>query len=263
MQEKALNIVLLGYGNLGSHLGPAISAAGLSLKQIYSRSKTILPVQHQTPVVHTIEAVLPDADLYLLAVSDQSIAPLAGMLDKVLTNRNAIVAHHSGATSLETLKQYFKHHAACWPLQSFTKGESVDFSKVPFCVEYSDDYTKQKLEAFLSHLSPLVYPISGAQRKEVHLAAVLANNFTNVLYAIAERRLLAQDIPFDLLRPLILQTAQKVQKASPKAMQTGPAIRNDQVTMEQHLSLLTDEPETAQLYRLLSRIINPGVKSKI
>lgn len=263
MPEKDLNIVLLGYGNLGSHLGPAIVAAGLSLKQIYSRSKTIPPVPSQTQLVHTIESVLPDADLYLLAVSDQSIAPMAGQLRKILTNRDAIVVHHSGATSLEPLKQHFKHHAACWPLQSFSKGESIDFGKVPFCVEYSDAFTRQKLEAILSRLSPLIYPLTGDQRKEVHLAAVLANNFTNVLYAIAERRLLAQDIPFDLLRPLILQTAQKVQKASPKAMQTGPAIRNDQVTMEQHLSLLTDEPETAQLYRLLSRIINPGVKSEI
>ena len=259
MPIRGLNIVLLGYGNLGSHLGPTMVKNDLSLKQIYSRSKTIPPVPETIPRVSKIENILPDADLYLLAVSDQSIAPLAEQLRQVVKNPKAIVAHLSGATALGVLKVHFPQCAVCWPLQSFSKGECLDFTKIPFCVEYSDAYTRQKMEGVLSRLSPLVYQLSGEQRSQVHLAAVLVNNFTNSLYHIAQKRLIAQEIPFDLLRPLILQTALKVQNELPENMQTGPAIRNDHFTMDKHLELLRDEPNIAALYKLLSKIINPGI----
>ena len=100
----------------------------------------------------------------------------------------------------------------------------------------------------------VLYPTS-EQRRHLHLAAVFACNFTNHLYAIAAELLEKQHLPFDALRPLIRETAAKIESLTPIDAQTGPAIRYDRNIMQRHIDLLDDNDEK-EIYRLLSRHIH-------
>ena len=59
---------------------------------------------------------------------------------------------------------------------------------------------------------------------------------------------------FDILKPLILETAYKVQNLSPYMAQTGPAKRNDKKTIKKHLKKLENSPHKA-IYQLLTESI--------
>ncbi|MEO6631555.1 MAG: DUF2520 domain-containing protein, partial [Mucilaginibacter sp.] len=133
------------------------------------------------------------------------------------------------------------------------KTKEVDFRNVPLCIEAKDAALGKTLQELAQTVSNKVYFIDSAQRKTLHLAAVFACNFPNYLYNIAQQILAKQDIDFELLRPLILETAEKVQQSLPADVQTGPAIRNDEITMQNHLQLLNDKPQLQQLYNLLSQ----------
>lgn len=252
-------IVLLGYGNLGYHLADALLRAGLNLVQIYNRSGLVSPSPGKVSVTTETTAILPDAEIYLLCVRDEAIGLVAEQLSHKV-HRDAVVAHTSGAAPLEQLARYFPLCGVFWPVQSFSRQVPTDFSQVPICVAGTTTIAENTLLQLGRSLSNRVYSIDHEERPRLHLAAVLANNFTNALYDLAARQLEQMDLPFDLLRPLILQTALKVQEAMPVAVQTGPAIRNDRSTLLKHLALLEQEPELRELYRLLSKYINPKLE---
>ncbi len=129
----------------------------------------------------------------------------------------------------------------------------MNFNTVPLCIEGANDQIASQLNELAYTITQNVYRISSAERKTLHLAAVFANNFPNYLYTIAQQLLAEQRLPFDLLRPLILETAEKVQTHLPGNVQTGPAVRNDEKTMDSHLQQLTEKPELQALYKLLSQ----------
>src|SRR5690606_5053574 len=142
-----------------------------------------------------------------------------------------------------------------YPLQTFSKARAVDFATVPIAVEASDEAASVRLEALAGSLSRRVFRCDSKQRISLHVAAVFACNFANHFYGIAADILNRYDLDFDLIRPLVLEAAQKVMEHQPKDVQTGPAVRNDLRTMEKHLRLLEADPALAQLYRLISERI--------
>ena len=46
------------------------------------------------------------------------------------------------------------------------------------------------------------------------------------------------ELSFNLLRPLIRETFNKIDEISPQKAQSGPAIRNDKNTLKRHLELI-------------------------
>ena len=75
------------------------------------------------------------------------------------------------------------------------------------------------------------------------------------MYSVATEILNQSDIPFDLLKPLIVETAQKATDSDPQNAQTGPAKRNDKNVIQKHLELLKDNPEFEKIYRFVSESI--------
>ena len=252
-------IVLLGYGNLGYHLADALLRRGLDLVQIFNRSGIVNPSPGKVAITTEITAIVPDAALYLLCVKDEAIAVVAEQLS-LLLSPDAIVAHTSGAAPLDQIDRYFPLCGVFWPVQSFSRQVPTDFSQVPLCIAATAPKAENILLQLGHSLSSKVYSIDHEDRPRLHLAAVMANNFSNALYELAARQLKQMDLPFDILRPLILQTALKVQEAMPVDVQTGPAIRNDHSTLLKHLALLEDQPELRELYTLLSKHINPKLE---
>ena len=137
---------------------------------------------------------------------------------------------------------------------------SVTFKEVPLCIEAQNDADLTLLHQVASSISDKVYHINSVQRQSLHVAAVFVSNFVNHLYKLGNDICNEHQIAFEILQPLLLETAQKVQILSPDAAQTGPASRKDSTTINKHLALLTDENQK-EIYKILTKsIIDHGKK---
>lgn len=242
-----ISVVLLGGGNVATHLYRAFKASDhVTIHQWYNRHiDRISTYQNEVSITDSISE-LKDADVYIIAVSDDAVAALS----ENLPFQDRFIVHTSGARSLYDLDKK-NRRGVFYPLQSFTKDAEMDFAHVPFCIEalLKDDLnTLKKLSKALG--SPF-YKISSEQRKRLHVAAVFANNFTNQLYRISHEITEANLIEFDVLKPLILETAKKIQTMSPYMAQTGPAVRRDKKTIKKHLKLI-ENPHHKAIYELLT-----------
>lgn len=252
-----LNVVILGTGNLSRHLFEAFSKAkGVDVIQVVGRNLNDLAwFSHHSAVSNDFTEIF-DADVYLIAVKDDAISEVS----EFLADKKGIVAHTSGAMTMNAIQA--PKRGVFYPLQTFSKGRSVDFKTIPICIEASDTTSLNKLTQLGRCISENGQEIDSVQREKLHLAAVFVNNFTNYLYGVGESLCLENDVSFDLLKPLILETAQKVQSMSPKIAQTGPARRNDGKSMQKHLDLLTDEQKKT-IYTLLSNAIKETYEKEL
>lgn len=254
MANDQWSIVLIGAGNVGYHLGRRLHERGFRILQVYSRTlakATQLANAITSEATDQLQAIRTDADLYILAVHDDAIADVASMLPV----KDKLVVHTSGATPSTVLAPYFGRFGIFYPLQTFSVSKPVDFEQIPICVHANAAADVERLEQIAQRLSPRVYRIDDAQRAMLHVAAVFVNNFSNYMFQVGYDILERENLSFDLLRPLILETAQKVQENAPAAMQTGPAIRGDQATIDKHLQYLEQFPVYRQLYEMLTRDI--------
>ncbi len=249
-----MKIVVIGSGNVATHLAKALFSANLEIVQIWSyhfENASLLAKQVNANPIKNLNEVSSSADLCLIAVKDDAI----GAIGSQLKNFKGLVAHTSGAIDLEVFSGVFKDYGVFYPLQTFSKAKEVDFSVIPLCVEANSEKALGILKTLGLSLSGNVLEIDSEKRKILHLSAVFACNFTNHLYAMAEEILVAHHLEFDILRPLINETASKVQHALPKTVQTGPAIRHDEATIQKHIQLLKEQPELLEIYKTLSERI--------
>lgn len=249
-----MRITLIGSGNVATHLGAALKNAGHQIVQVYSpnlQNAALLAYHIKSEAIDNLELINTDTDIFIVAVKDAAIEQIAHKL----SIHNKPVVHTSGATGLATLLAFCKKAGVLYPLQTFSKIKEIDFSTVPLCIEGSDDEISLKLEQLAQTISKHIYMVDSNQRKILHMAAVFACNFPNYLFGIAQQLLDKNGLNFDLIRPLILETAQKVQNSFPFDVQTGPAVRNDDSTMQAHLQLLSNEPSLQHLYEQISQLI--------
>ena len=248
-----MNISLIGSGNVATHLAQALYDLKHQIVQVYSQNlknaQQLASLVQAQPVSQLQE--LQPADLYLIAVKDSAIAEIAAQLAPLTIQ--GIVAHTSGSTALDAIQQSSPHYGVFYPLQTFSKAKAVDFSQVPLLLEGSSAKVIQQLDILARQLSTQVYHYSTQQRRSLHLAAVIACNFSNYLYSVADDYLTRQGVDFDLLKPLILETASKIQHHAPIHMQTGPAVRHDQGILDMHQQMLESQPQLQQVYELLSQ----------
>lgn len=247
-------IILIGAGNVATQLGTALHKRGYEILQVYSQTgksaQTLAKKVNAQPVTD-LKKILPTASLYIISVKDDAIAGLV----KQLQFKDQLVVHTSGSVEISALKGVSQNYGVFYPLQTFSKSKTVDFSNIPICIEANNKATANTLKRFAKNISKSVQEINSAQRKILHIGAVFACNFTNHMYAIAAALLTKNNLSFDLLKPLIMETADKIKKNDPAVMQTGPAIRNDKKTMAAHLELLSSDKELTTIYKLLSNHI--------
>jgi predicted short-subunit dehydrogenase-like oxidoreductase (DUF2520 family) len=254
VETELRNIVIIGSGNVAWHLVNAFSSKGIRVLQILARNeKTARQISRafSVPYITDPADMVRDAGLYILAVQDDQIQEAS----KRLHLRNQLLVHTSGFSSIEILAGASASTGVLWPLQTLTAGKSVDYSKIPFFIEGSNDKATALLTRFAGTVSERVITTDSPTRQKIHLAAVIASNLTNQLYAISASILERQDIPFDVLAPLILETAVKAGQQHPLRSQTGPASRKDLRVIEKHLELLRDDLSFRDIYRLITENI--------
>ena len=248
------DVVVVGSGNVAEELAVTVAAAPcLRLVQLFARNE-----ERGRKVAELADTVwcgdstrLAKADLYLLAVSDRAVKEVAESLP---ISPTAIVAHTAGSVSMEALESY-PRRAVFYPFQGFTAGRRIDFRQVPLLLEAADEATLGELEQIARMLSERVYRANAEQRGYVHLAGVFCCNFTNAMYGLAEQFAAQAGMPYDILRPLIRETAsQAIAAEHPAEVQTGPARRGDLPTQERHLQLIDDE-RLKKIYKTVSQLI--------
>jgi predicted short-subunit dehydrogenase-like oxidoreductase (DUF2520 family) len=247
-----MRITIIGSGNVATHLAAAFKNSGHAIMQVYSRdlqNASLLAYHVRAEAIDNVNQINPETDLFVIAIKDDAIEAVASALAKY----EKLIVHTSGATDLQALLNHTKKAGVFYPLQTFSKTKEVNFNTVPLCIEGADAQITSQLNELAYTVTQNVYRINSAERKTLHLAAVFACNFPNYLYYLSQQLLAEHQLPFDLLRPLILETAEKVQEHLPEDVQTGPAIRNDEKTMAVHLQQLQEKPELEVLYQLLSQ----------
>ena len=151
-----------------------------------------------------------------------------------------------------------KNYGVLYPLQTFSKRKKTNFRDIPIIIEGSSNSVLNKIKKLSSLLSKKVVVCSSEQRTLIHISAVFTNNFSNFMNIIAEKILKSQNIDVDILNPLIKETADKLNYLSPKEAQTGPAIRNDEITIQKHLNLLKE----TKYFEVYNRLTEEIIKSK-
>lgn len=248
-----MDVVLLGSGNVATHLAKAIKSAGHQIVQVYSRSINNAQIlAKQVNARHTNDLRnIADADIFIISVSDDAIPQIVSQLNL----QNKLTLHTSGSTDIAILNPVSKSIGVLYPLQSFSKQRTIDFKTIPIAVEGNSDKTTSEIEKFAFGLSRNVFRLNFAKRLALHVAAVFACNFTNHLYTLAEKILSKESLDFELLKPLIKETADRIKQYHPEDVQTGPAVRKDILTLSKHKEYLNDNAELNNLYTLLSQSI--------
>jgi predicted short-subunit dehydrogenase-like oxidoreductase (DUF2520 family) len=245
------HIVLIGAGNVATHLGLAIQKTGRRIVQVYSRTEEnvrLLSGMLHADFTIDLKTIYQNADLYIVSVADDAIKTIAGSLHL----NGKMIVHTSGSVSMDVLGNCSDNFGVLYPLQTFSKSRAIDLLTVPFCIEANSKDNLELLEHFAKELSQKVVEVDSEKRKILHLAAVFASNFPNFMYTVADQIISDKNLDFDLLRPLIMETAMKVQELKSEEAQTGPASRGDKAIIMKHVELLEAYPEYKEIYKILS-----------
>jgi len=253
--EQGKKIVLIGSGNLAFHLAALLVKKGHEIIQFAGRNPQTtaeLGMKYFTSHTTNLKQLNMSADIYIICVNDSEIANVA----KELKLKDKLVLHTSGTSNISLLKNASSKTGVLYPLQTFSKNSKVKWGKTPILIEGNTMEAGNELKAFVSTLSKKIVPLTSAQRLKFHLAAVMACNFSNHLYALSKDFLSKEKVNhFELLLPLINQTVKKIKKIDPAEAQTGPAVRGDKNTIDAHLKLLEKYPESKKLYALFTQSI--------
>jgi predicted short-subunit dehydrogenase-like oxidoreductase (DUF2520 family) len=253
-----ISIIILGTGNVAKHLFDAfIVQKSVKITQVYGRNPESLSYFEGNTKVTSDISQIKEADILLIALSDDAIAEVS----KKLHNKKGLIVHTSGSLALDALPQN-SSHGVFYPLQTFSKERPINFKEIPICIEAQTDEDYELLKQLAKSISDNVQGLDSNQRKALHLAAVFANNFTNHMYHAAQEICEQNRVRFELLHPLIRETAAKALAMSPHKAQTGPARRNNDGTIGKQLNQLQDE-KLKTIYSLLSKSIRKTYGEKL
>jgi predicted short-subunit dehydrogenase-like oxidoreductase (DUF2520 family) len=253
-----MNIVIIGTGNAATVLGRKLKQAGHRIVQVFGRDASAasqLAYQLDTESTNYWSVIRKDADIYVIAVADEAITEVA----KHVHVPGKVVVHTAASIKKDVLKSMSHHYGVFYPLQSLRKDRAA-LPEIPLFIDASDDITRKKLEQLADSISKgHVMEADENERLKMHVAAVFVSNFVNHLYTVAEEFCNKEGMDFQQLLPLIEETAQRIKSTSPSKAQTGPAIRNDEATIKQHLKLLEKYPKLKKIYEVMTRSIQSGL----
>lgn len=257
MGKEIKNIVLVGSGNLATHVGKALYEQGYRIVQVYSYREVtakVLADRLEASYTTSLNELCGDADLYITALKDSVLPEL--LPDIVRGREQALFVHTAGSVPMDIWEGHAERYGVFYPMQTFSKAREVCFTEIPFFIEANNESDLLQLKSLAQSISRKVYEASSEQRKSLHLAAVFTCNFTNHMYALAGELLAKYNLPFEVMLPLIDETAGKVHKLPPAEAQTGPATRYDVNVINKHLAMLADEPAMQELYEKISKSIH-------
>jgi len=247
-----MRVTLIGSGNIATVLGKKILESGHTIVQVYSRN-----IHHAQSLANELSAeavneIEDNADIYIVAVSDDALYNISSWMKPV----KGFIVHTAGSVSIDVLKDMSANYGVLWPLQSVRK-ETSNVPVLPVLIDANNPWNKMKLKGFAQSFADSVAEANDEERRKLHLAAVITNNFSNYIFSLVEKYCNDEGVNFKLLISLLAETASRMQEHSPADLQTGPAIRNDVGTIDNHRELLRSYPELLEVYLFFTeRIVN-------
>ena len=268
---KQISINLIGAGRVGRtflHLLAANPNCRVQdiLSGNYSSAQNAVEQVKAGRAVKQISELRP-ADLWIIAVPDTQIAAVAVDLAEGLAGTEAakvsVAFHCSGffpAAEMDPLRHLNWHLASVHPVLSFADPERAkDQFSGTLCGLEGDEAALAVIQPLLEQLAAECFTIRSEGKNLYHAAAVISNNFTVVLQAIAREAWkdagVADDIARRLNEKLLDSTAENVRALGPQQALTGPAARGDeQVVASQGQEVARWHPEAGEIYRILSKL---------
>lgn len=252
-----MKIILIGAGNVATHLGKALKQAGHDILQVYSRTiesaQMLADIVGATPT-NTVDSLGYSADCYIISLKDSVLADLLPTICK--GRESSVMVHTAGSMPIDIFQGMAMHYGVLYPMQTFTKQRDLDFSEIPCFLEANDEFAANVIQALAASISSRLYNLSSEERKYLHLSAVWACNFVNHCYDVAQSILAQHNIPFNVMLPLIDETARKVHALSPQQAQTGPAVRYDENVIHAQAELMKAHPLLRDIYEQMSKSIH-------
>ena len=246
-------VTIIGSGNVASVLGMDLLKKGHKINQVYSRhyfNALQLATELKAEAIADLSFLNEGADIYMIAVSDDALPEIT----EKLALKNKLVIHTAGSISKEVLNKVSTNYGVVWPMKMIRKSMTT-LGPLTMVVDGSSEPVIQQLEKFAYVFSSTVTRAEDTVRIKMHMLAAITANFTNHLYHLAADYCKAENIDFRVFYPIIEETAQRIQGKNPGTLQAGPAFRGDWPTIEKHLALLANYPETKKLYKTLSESI--------
>jgi predicted short-subunit dehydrogenase-like oxidoreductase (DUF2520 family) len=256
----SLPIIFIGSGNVATQLAKNFKKKGLHIAQVYSNN--IKNAEKLASIVNctftnNINEILKGNFIYLICIKDEAIEKFT----KTFKIKEGILLHTSGTIEMDILKTSAKKCGVFYPLQSISSNRKISFKHVPICIEASNKNTLNTIKELAACISKNIHVITSNERKKLHLAAVIVNNFTNHLYTLAFDYLKKEKLSPELLYMLMEETTSKAIAITPYSAQTGPAKRNDTSTIKEHLNLLKNNSHLQNIYKLLTKSITKTYKN--
>lgn len=252
--NEAYNFVMIGSGNLGTCLSMALIGTGHNALQIISRNITTAKLlADRVGASYGSELQIDDrADLVFIATNDDSIPMIASKMK----SDDKLYVHLSGSTPISVFKKDQKNFGVLYPLMSFTADREIDFRLTPILLEASNADSLSKLRGIAESISNKVIEMNSEERIKCHMGAIIAANFSNHLISLGERYLKENNLPAEILHPLLDEMLSKIKAIGAENAQTGPARRKDQGSINKHIALLENDPHLQKMYKFVSESIN-------
>jgi predicted short-subunit dehydrogenase-like oxidoreductase (DUF2520 family) len=259
-----LTVGVISAGRVGAVLGAALSRAGHRVEAVAAvsdssrrRAEELLP----GVAIRPADEVAGIADLLLLAVPDDALAPLVGGLAGAgAVRRGSLVVHTSGAHGVRLLDPLAETGAlplALHPVMTFT-GTEVDLQRLDgaaFGVT-SDEVLRPVAETLVLEMGGEPSWIAEELRPLYHAGLAFGANQLVTLVAQAADLLTAAgvDVPQRMLGPLLGAALDNALRSGDRAL-TGPVARGDSGTVVTHLTTLAERaPEAVDAYVAMSRL---------
>ena len=238
-----MKIVIIGAGSVGTNLHHGFTLKGIRTELVHARPLT------NGQMVN--DQMVNGFDVYIYAIADNA---LAEVVSKVNAPR-ALHLHTSGSMPIEVFGPDKPHAGVLYFFQSFSRQVLIDdWNTIPCFIEGRNIDDIAAIYSLAQCLTSHIYEANQHDRERLHVAGIFANNYTNLMYRIAEDVLSQTQIPFQALLPLIDRTAAKIHEMKPAEAQTGPAQRGDEAVIQHHVEILKTTPYAA-LYQELAALI--------
>lgn len=252
-----LEISLIGSGNLAWHLAPELDNAGFVVREVYSRNKknagNLIDRLYQAEIKTDLDFSESQSAVFIIAVSDDVIESI---IQEIVVPAESILVHTSGSKPMDILTNASTPNIGVfYPLQTFNKHKKVNFSDIPICIEAENKLTLKVLKNIGQQLGEKIYPINSASRQTLHIASVFACNFTNHMLTMSKDILTRNNLDFEILKPLIVETINNSLELDPENVQTGPAVRGDLEVLDRHLKALKNNKPFAKIYKVITQDI--------
>ncbi|MDD3629874.1 MAG: DUF2520 domain-containing protein [Bacteroidales bacterium] len=239
-----MKIVLIGYGNVGWHLSRFLKLYFDQLEIVTNNPIDTDNFTFRTDIPH-------DADIYIITRQERFVAETS----KNINAENAVVVHTSGTLTANVLDNH-KHYGVLYPLQTFRKRKPLSITNINFAIESSDKYTLDTLKFICESIHQNYVIVESEQRLALHTTGVLISNFPNFLYVLAYNLLDKYNLSYEIIKPLIRETTDRLEQYHPSEVQTGPAVRGDSEIIKKHLDFLQNvSTDAVEIYEILSKAI--------